>query len=210
MKACFITVEGTEGVGKSTGISVIENIFSEQNMPFIQTREPGGTYLGEKLRNLLLAKDEQLAISPDTELMLMFAARKQHVDTVIQPSLTKKVSVICDRFSDATFAYQGGGRHIADSKIQSLVDFVHPTLSPDLTLLFDAPVELGVVRAKQRGELDRFEEEQLTFFEKVRTKYLALANAEPQRFRIIDATQSLANVEKQIQQVIAAFLAELK
>ena len=205
-KGLFITAEGTEGVGKSTGLQVICDILDKSGVDYIRTREPGGTSLGEALREILLQKDNQHAISADAELMLMFAARQQHVDTVIKPALQQGRFVICDRFTDSTFAYQGGGRNIADEKIQGLADWVHADCQPDLTLLFDAPVEVGMQRAQQRGELDRFEQEKLDFFKRVRDKYLQLAEQQNTRFCIINAEQTQQAVAEQITAVINRYL----
>ncbi len=207
-KALFITAEGTEGVGKSTGMQVVCDVLEAAGVDYIRTREPGGTPLGEALREVLLQKDAGFDISADTELMLMFAARMQHVDAVIKPALEKGQCVVCDRFTDATFAYQGGGRGINDQRIQALADWVHPDCQPDITLLFDAPIEVGLQRAKKRGELDRFEEEALTFFKRVRDKYLALATEMPSRFKTIDAVQDQQTVAVQIKQIMQSLLRE--
>lgn len=207
-KALFITAEGTEGVGKSTGLQTVCDVLEKAGVDYIRTREPGGTALGEALRGILLKKDSGFEISADTELMLMFAARKQHVDTVIKPALEKGQFVICDRFTDATFAYQGGGRGISDEKIQALADWVHPDYQPDMTLLFDAPIEVGLQRAKKRGELDRFEEETLIFFNRVRDKYLRRANAAKDRFAIIDATRNKELVAEQIEAAMQTLLSQ--
>ncbi len=205
-KALFITGEGTEGVGKSTGLNNVCAILEKSGIEFIRTREPGGTPLGEAMRELLLSKNTGFDISSDTELMLMFAARKQHVDTVIKPALEQGKFVVCDRFTDSTFAYQGGGRNIEDSKIQALADWVHPDCQPDITLLFDAPVEVGLSRAQKRGELDRFEEEKVDFFTRVRNKFLSLASDNEKRFTIIDAEKDLPTVTKQVEAVMASIL----
>lgn len=197
-KALFITAEGTEGVGKSTGLKAVCEILEKSGIDYVRTREPGGTALGEALRELLLNKDEQYDISPDTELMLMFAARKQHLDTVIKPALSAGKFVVCDRFTDATFAYQGGGRGIDEEKIQQLADWVHPDCQPHITLLFDAPVEVGLQRAKKRGELDRFEQEAIDFFQRVREKYLSLAKQDTDRFILINAEHDIPQVVEQI------------
>jgi dTMP kinase len=169
-KGLFITLEGGEGVGKTTNLAFIQHFLESKGMTVVVTREPGGTVLAEKLRGLLLENQNEL-ISEKTELLLMFAARAQHLKNVIEPALESGDWVLCDRFTDATYAYQGGGRGIDTNLIAWLEQFVQDELCPDLTLLFDAPIELGMQRAKKRGALDRFENEQLEFFNKVRTAY---------------------------------------
>lgn len=202
-RGLFITVEGGEGVGKSTNIAVVEAWLQEQGIPFRLTREPGGTALAEEIRNLLLQpRDESMA--PMTELLLMFAARAQHIHGVIEPALAAGEWVICDRFTDATFAYQGGGRELPMDWIERLETLVQGSLRPDLTLLLDAPVDVGMARAGERGELDRFEQEQLAFFERVRGVYLARAEAEPDRFRIIDTHRELDAIAEDIRAVLGA------
>jgi dTMP kinase len=193
-KAKFITLEGGEGVGKTTNLSFIADYLRKKNITVVVTREPGGTALAEKLRQLLLDKDSE-AIASQTELLLMFAARAQHIKHVIAPALAQGHWVLCDRFTDATYAYQGGGRQLDTTAIEWLEDFVQASLQPDLTLLFDAPVTIGITRAKQRAELDRFEAEQLDFFENVRNAYLQRATQYPERIKIIDAAQALADVQ---------------
>jgi dTMP kinase len=200
----FITIEGGEGVGKSTNIEHLRSLLREQQICFTETREPGGTPLAEEIRALLLS-DRQEKVSSDCELLLMFAARAQHLAQVIQPALIKGNWVLCDRFTDATFAYQGGGRQLDWQRIAQLEQLVQGDLRPDLTLLLDVPVDIGMARARQRGELDRFEQEQLTFFERVRQAYLQRAAAEPERFSIIDAAQPLTQVQQQISQVMQEF-----
>ncbi len=200
-KGKFITLEGGEGVGKTTNLSFIRHFLENQGISVVVTREPGGTKLAEKLRQLLLENQEE-TISEKTELLLMFAARAQHINNVINPALERGDWVLSDRFTDATYAYQGGGRNIDTSLIAWLEQFVQSGLQPDLTLLFDAPIELGMQRAKKRGSLDRFENEQLAFFNQVRKAYLHRAQQNSERIKIIDATQSLENVEKNIQQLL--------
>src|SRR5574344_2517558 len=181
MRGLFITLEGPEGGGKTTNREFLAQRLRDAGHEVVLTREPGGTPLAEKIRNLLLAEhDEPVAV--DTELLLMFAARAQHINQLILPALEAGKVVLCDRFTDATYAYQGGGRGISTSRIAVLEDFVQGVLRPDLTLLFDLPVEAGMARARQRGALDRFEQEQQAFFEAVRQNYLQRAAAEPQRF----------------------------
>ena len=204
MAGRFITLEGGEGVGKTTNIAYIQGLLEEQNIPLLLTREPGGTTLAEHIRQLLLDK-EQESIAEQTELLMMFAARAQHIKHVIKPALEQGTWVLCDRFTDATYAYQGGGRNMALTSIQWLENFVQGDLRPDLTLLLDAPVQLGMQRAKQRGKLDRFESEKMAFFEQVRQSYLSIAAHQSERVKIIDATQNLSSVQAQISQALRAF-----
>ena len=166
----FITLEGGEGVGKTTNLAFIENYLKLHNIPVSVTREPGGTALAEKIRKLLLDKDSE-AISEHAELLMVFAARAQHIKHVIEPTLANGTWVLCDRFTDATYAYQGGGRNMKNSTIEWLENLVQGILRPDLTLLLDAPVEIGLERAKLRSNLDRFESEKFNFFEQVRRAY---------------------------------------
>ena len=201
----FITLEGGEGVGKTTNIAFIQSMLASNNISVLLTREPGGTELAEILRNLLLDK-EQEAISEQTELLMMFAARAQHIKHVIRPALEQGIWVLCDRFTDATYAYQGGGRNMSGDAIAWLENFVQADLRPDLTLLLDAPIEIGMQRAGKRGALDRFESEKMTFFTQVRQAYLDIAQQQSQRVKIIDATQELANVQADIQVVLQQFL----
>jgi dTMP kinase len=200
-KGKFITLEGGEGVGKTTNLTFIQQWLESRNISVIVTREPGGTALAEKLRHLLLENQGE-AISEKTELLLMFAARSQHINNVINPALERGDWVLCDRFTDATYAYQGGGRGIDVNVIAWLEQFVQTQLQPDLTLLFDAPIELGMQRAKKRGDLDRFENEQLSFFNKVREAYLERAQQYSERIKMIDATQSLEKVQNDIQKLL--------
>lgn len=197
----FVTLEGVEGAGKSTLMSYIAEILSAAGREVIQTREPGGTKTGEQIRNILL-DSKNVSVTDDTELMLMFAARAQHINEVIKPALAQGKVVLCDRFTDATYAYQGGGRGIGNARIQILEDWVQQGLKPNLTLLFDLDVEMGLRRAGKRSEADRFEKEEIGFFEKIRTCYLDRAKDEPDRFRIIDSSQSFDNVKQQIQNIL--------
>lgn len=193
----FITLEGPEGAGKTTNRQFLAEQLQQAGYQVVLTREPGGTPLAEKIRELLLAgHDEPVAV--DTELLLMFAARAQHLQQLILPALQEGKVVLCDRFTDATYAYQGGGRGLAAERIAILENFVQGTLRPDLTLLFDLPVAEGMARAIQRGRLDRFEQEQQAFFEAVRRTYLQRAAASPERFRVIDAGRSLNEVQQQL------------
>jgi dTMP kinase len=194
----FITLEGPEGAGKSTNRDYIAERLREAGRDVQLTREPGGTPLGERIRELLLTPTEE-PMAVDTELLLMFAARAQHIEQVIRPALARGAVVLCDRFTDATYAYQGGGRGISVSRIATLEAFVQGSLRPDLTLVFDLPVETGLARAAARGRLDRFEQEARSFFEAVRQAYLARAAADPQRYEIIDASLPLADVQAGLQ-----------
>lgn len=203
----FITVEGTEGVGKSSNITFIQEALQKAGMDVVATREPGGTQLGEEVRELLL-DHRHTGMSSDAELLLMFAARAQHIEQVIQPALNQGQWVLCDRFTDATYAYQGGGRGISNERIATLESWVQGTLRPDITVLLDLPVEIGLARAGTRGAADRFEKEQQTFFEQVRNAYLAQAQKSPERYRIIDASQTLAAVQQQIAAVLQLILEE--
>ncbi|SFG13301.1 dTMP kinase [Neptunomonas qingdaonensis] len=202
-KGCFITIEGTEGVGKSTNVEFIRQYLADKGIDLRLTREPGGTPLAEEIRELLLKPREEV-VCDDAEILLVFAARAQHVDQVIKPTLEKGGWVLSDRFTDATFAYQGAGRGISWNRIQQLEQYVLGDLRPDLTILLDIPVEEGMARVMQRGEPDRFEREKLDFFDKVRQGYHHRLRAEPDRFALIDASQSLQGVQRQI----AAALAE--
>lgn len=200
----FITVEGGEGVGKTTNLDFIEASLRAQGRDVVRTREPGGTPLAESVRELLLApRDEQ--VSDLTELLLVFAARAQHLEQVIKPALAAGKWVLCDRFTDATYAYQGAGRGMDMTAIATLEQLVQQTLRPDLTLLLDVPVEIGMARASARSAPDRFESEQLQFFEAVRKLYLQRAEAEPDRFAVIDASPELPVVQQQILDVLQHF-----
>ncbi|MVW77059.1 dTMP kinase [Pseudomonas xionganensis] len=194
MSGLFITLEGPEGAGKSTNREYLAECLRRQGLDVLMTREPGGTPLAERIRELLLAPSAE-PMASDTELLLVFAARAQHLAQVIRPALERGCVVLCDRFTDATYAYQGGGRGLSTSRIAVLEAFVQGDLRPDLTLIFDLPVEVGLARAAARGRLDRFEQEGQAFFQAVRQAYLQRAAAEPQRYRIIDAGQSLAQVQ---------------
>ncbi|MDH5444642.1 MAG: dTMP kinase [Gammaproteobacteria bacterium] len=197
----FITIEGVEGVGKTTSIAFIEDYFKQLSQDILLTREPGGTPLAEKIRDLLLDA-RQTSITDNTELLLMFAARAQHLEEKIVPALEAGHWVICDRFTDATYAYQGGGRGIEISRIASLEEWVQGALRPDLTLLLDLPVDEGLKRAGERSTPDRFEQEKQAFFERVRETYLGMARAEPQRYRVIDASGSIEAVQSRIKTVL--------
>jgi len=206
MRGRFITLEGGEGAGKSSNLEYIEQYLTIAGKQVIRTREPGGTLLGEQLRTLLL-DCKQSAMSADTELLLMFAARAQHLHELILPALERGDWVLCDRFTDATYAYQGGGRGIANERIQALEQWTQQGQRPDLTLLLDLPVEQGLARAGARSSPDRFEQEQAEFFNRVRNTYRQRAAQEPERFRIIDASHPLAEVQERIAEVLASYLA---
>ena len=197
MNAKFITLEGGEGVGKTTNLRFIEQYLQQQGISVTVTREPGGTALAEKLRQLLLDNNSE-PIAESTELLLMFAARAQHIQQVIRPALAQGHWVLCDRFTDATYAYQGGGRGIAIDTIAWLEQFVQGNLRPDLTLLLDASIEIGMARAEKRAALDRFEAEKLSFFNQVRQTYLQRAADYPERIKVIPANQSLNQVQQAI------------
>lgn len=199
-RGLFITVEGGEGVGKSTNIAFLEKQLVGRGVDLVVTREPGGSSLGERVRQLLLAVDEE-AIDAMAELLLVFAARAQHISTLIEPTLAAGKWVLCDRFTDATYAYQCGGRGIDRATVSALEQLVQGELRPDCTLLLDAPVSTGMARAQGRGELDRFEREELAFFERVRATYLELAQTSSGRYRIIDASQPLETVQQQLLKV---------
>lgn len=190
-------MEGGEGAGKSTHIQFIKDWLTRRGKSVVQTREPGGTPLGEKIRALLL-DPATIGIATDAELLLMFSARAQHIHEVIQPALADGAIVLCDRFTDATYAYQGGGRGVDARRIATLEQWAQADLRPHLTLLLDLPVEQGLARAAKRGTPDRFEREQVAFFERVRAAYLRQARAEPRRIKVIDAAADIARVQNQI------------
>lgn len=197
----FITLEGGEGAGKSTNLEFVRQWLRRDGHDVVVTREPGGTELGERVRDILL-HGRELPISAESEMLLMFAARAEHIARVIRPALDAGKVVLCDRFTDATYAYQGGGRGIPAARIATIESWVQGDLRPDLTLLFDVPVEDGRRRAGQRSEPDRFEQESNEFFARVHATYLARARSEPRRIRVIDASQSLEKVEQQIGAVL--------
>ena len=197
MKGQFITVEGIEGVGKTTNIEFIHQRLLAAGKDVVVTREPGGTPLGEAIRGLLL-DPQYTGIDSTCELQLMFAARAEHLARVIRPALEKGQWVLCDRFTDATYAYQGGGRGIDTGIIARLEALVQGNFRPDITLLLDVPVEVGLARASKRGDLDRFEQEKVEFFERVRQAYLDMARQHTGRYRVIDAGQTLEQVQQQL------------
>ncbi len=197
----FITIEGGEGVGKSTNIAFIQSQLESKGIQCLITREPGGTPLAEEIREILIKNRDEIVVS-ETELLLMFAARAQHLHQKIMPALSEGKWVISDRFTDATYAYQSGGRGVSASNVGLLENFVQGDLRPDLTLLLDAPPEVGMARARGRGQLDRFEEEKSAFFDRVRRNYLSRAAAEPKRFKVVDATQILSAVQRDIAELL--------
>lgn len=201
----FITLEGVEGAGKSTLMAYAAEYFAEKGKEVIQTREPGGTKTGEQIRAILLDSENE-TLTDNTELLLMFAARMQHIDEIIKPALSSGHVVICDRFTDATYAYQGAGRGLDMKRIEVLENWIQQGLKPDITLLFDLDVETGLRRANQRSDADRFEQEEIVFFERIRRCYLERAENEPKRFRIIDASQSFEDVKLQIQTILEEYL----
>ena len=191
----FITLEGPEGAGKSTQVPALRAHVEKHGHPVITTREPGGTPLAERVRAILLDADLG-AISHDAETLLMFAARADHIEQVIEPALANGSWVICDRFTDATFAYQGGGRGVSTSRIEAVESWVQGTLRPDKVLVFDLPVKVGLSRTKRRGADDRFEREELAFFERVRATYLQRASQDPNGYAVIDASNSVGQVRE--------------
>jgi dTMP kinase len=205
MTGRFITVEGIEGVGKTTNIDFIHRQLLLAGREVLLTREPGGTPLAEAIRGLLL-DPEYTGMDARCELQLVFAARAEHLARVIRPALAQGKWVLCDRFTDATYAYQGGGRGIETSIIAALEILVQGDFRPDLTLLLDVPVAVGLARAGKRGALDRFEQEQVDFFDRVRMCYLDMAREHPARYRVIDAAQPLAQVQQDLAAVLTNFL----
>lgn len=206
-KGRFLTLEGTEGVGKTTNRDFIENYLRSEGIPLLVTREPGGTPLAEQLRELLLAPRDE-PVDATAELLMVFAARAQHLNQVIVPALAQGTWVLCDRFTDATYAYQGAGRGLSCSMIEALETMVQGSLRPDCTLILDIDVKTGLERASQRGDLDRFETEKLEFFEKVRNGYRERADAAPERYRIIDAGQTLEQVQSDIRTLLQQMLGD--
>lgn len=197
MKPKFITLDGIDGAGKSTNLAVMKAWFEKHQLPVLFTREPGGTPAGEALREILLNPATQVSLR--TETLLMFAARQQHLETVILPALKNGTHVVSDRFTDATFAYQGGGRGVPLQDIATLEHWVQGDFRPDLTLLLDVPLEVSMARINQTREKDRFEQEEAEFFNRVREVYLQRANEQPERYAVIDSSQSLDAVKNQIE-----------
>lgn len=200
----FISFEGIDGAGKSTHISFVQEALATRGIRVISTREPGGTPLGEALRDLLLKEKMHL----ETEALLMFASRREHIAQVIQPALDDGTWVISDRFTDATFAYQGGGRKLDLNKLNVLEQWVHPHLQPDLTLLFDVPIDVARARLDSTRTLDKFEQEKSDFFNDTRNEYLRRAAEFPQRFKIIDSTRSIEKIQQELLGIINAICAK--
>jgi dTMP kinase len=198
--AKFITFEGVDGAGKSTHIAWFADTLRQRGIDVLLTREPGGTPVGEALREILLHQP----MHPETEALLMFAARREHIEQVIKPALQRGTWVISDRFTDASFAYQGGGRGVAVEKLELLERWVHADLQPDLTLLFDIPVEVARQRLSNNVSLDRFEQEKSDFFNKVRNAYLARSQKNPARFAIIRAEKSPDEVKASLENIVAS------
>jgi dTMP kinase len=205
MRGRFITLEGIDGAGKSTHLEWLAQLLEVRGIGVRATREPGGTLLGERLRELLLDRDQRLA--PETETLLMFAARREHVETVIVPALEAGAWVLCDRFTDASYAYQSGGSGVAWDKVAALELWVHPALQPDLTLLFDVSPEIGRQRAQRGGTADRFEREEQAYFQRVREAYLRRARSCPDRVRVIDAGGELDAVRKTLEDLVTPLCA---
>ncbi|OFO38546.1 thymidylate kinase [Neisseria sp. HMSC075C10] len=203
MKPRFITLDGIDGAGKSTNLAVMKAWFEKHKLPVLFTREPGGTPAGEALREILLNPATQVSLR--TETLLMFAARQQHLETVILPALKNGTHVVSDRFTDATFAYQGGGRGVPLQDIATLEHWVQGDFRPDLTLLLDVPLEVSMARINQTREKDRFEQEEAEFFNRVREVYLQRANEQPERYAVIDSSQSLDAVKNQIETALDSY-----
>lgn len=201
----FITIEGTEGVGKTTNITFIKQWLDDHQITHISTREPGGTPFAEAIRELLLSPRDE-SVDENCELLLMFAARAQHIAQVIEPALARGDWVLCDRFTDATYAYQGGGRGIDQRKIAQLENLVQGDLRPNLTIILDISVGEGLARARARGDMDRFEQERQHFFENVRATYLDRAAQAQGRYRVVDASQSLEQVTAAVADVLENFI----
>lgn len=201
LRGKFITFEGTEGTGKTTQIQLLQEYLRLQNVKTVVTREPGGTKLGEQVRDLLL-EPATVPFDASTELLLMFAARAQHLEEVVYPALRDGAWVLCDRFTDASYAYQGGGRGIPDSEIRKVESAVHENFKPDLTILLACALETAMQRIDRRGEKDRFERESSEFFKRVQDAYLRLAENHPERFVVIDAGQEIEEVASRIRQIL--------
>ena len=200
MQARFITLDGIDGAGKSTNLAFIRQWFEQRQLPVLFTREPGGTPVGEVLRELLLNPNTQASLR--TETLLMFAARQQHLEDVTLPALQNGTHVVSDRFTDATFAYQGGGRGVPLADIETLENWVQGNLRPDLTILLDVPLDISMSRISQAREKDRFEQEQAVFFTRVRQTYLSRAAAAPERYAVIDSNRELSEVRISIESTL--------
>lgn len=201
----MISLEGIEGVGKTTNMDFLESLLVRRKVNLVRTREPGGTVTSEAIRQILLRKDEENLL-PLTEVLLLYAGRHQHVEHVIRPALKNNQWVLCDRFFDSTIAYQGGGREISVDKILELNEWVLGDFKPDYTIILDAPVSVALARIQKRKELDRIEEEKVDFFERVRAQYLALAEKEPKRFWVVDASGDLDSVQKQLEYIVGEIM----
>ncbi len=201
----FITLEGLEGVGKTTNREHIHSLLADKNIDVLVTREPGGTELGEQLRHLLL--HASTAVCAESELLMMAASRKQHTVEVIEPALRKGLWVLCDRYVDASFAYQGGGRELGAETVASVHELLSIDIKPDLTFLLDMPIADGLKRMAERGKPDKIEKEALAFFERARAAYLQRAQAQPARIKVVDASRALNDVQQQVQNELQAFLA---
>ena len=205
----FITLEGIEGVGKTTLMGFLAKYWHQYKVPLLATREPGGTPLADDIRHFLLSEHEETVL-PETELLLMFAARAQHVQNIICPALQKGKLVLCDRFTDTSYAYQGSGRGVDKAKIEILEKVIQDGLKPDLTILLDAPIDICLQRIQAREKTDRFESETKQFFQKARNAYLDMAAADKERFRIIDATQPIEIIHEQLLEILKPILIEKK
>lgn len=201
----FITLEGIEGVGKSSNMKFIADLLQASGKSVVMTREPGGTEIAEAIRKVLLHEYAEATL-PQTELLLLYAGRLQHVEHVIKPALEQGKWVICDRFTDASYAYQGAGRGVAIEKIDMLNQWVLSGFAPDCTIILDAPVEVAFSRIQTQRTLDRFEKENRIFFEKIRAQYLAMASRNAYRYQVIDASQSLEEVQNQLSHIINRFV----
>jgi dTMP kinase len=209
-RGMFLTIEGIEGVGKSTAVKFIQSYLGQAQQDFVVTREPGGTVIAEQIRQVLLKPNPDETMVPETELLLMFASRAQHIASVIKPGLDAGKWVVSDRFVDASFAYQGGGRGFDLAQIQILAKWVVGDLMPNATILLDAPPSVGMARAKRRGSQDRIEQEKIDFFERVRATYLSLAKKDAARFHVIDAAQPLAKVQENIKKVLDTLIRDMQ
>jgi len=199
----FITLEGIDGAGKSTHIAWLADLLARRGVSVKTTREPGGTAVGERLRSLLLAPDQPL--HHETETLLMFAARREHLDKVIVPALEQGIWVLCDRFTDATFAYQSAGSGVSWEKIAELERWVHPDVQPDVTLLLDVAAEVGQARTSRVRQADRFEREQSDFYNRVRKGYMRRAAEQPARIRVVNAQRSLSDIQVELEQIVSSF-----
>jgi len=203
MPGLFITLEGIDGAGKSTHLEWLVKYFKTRNRAVLATREPGGTPVGDAVRALLLQSEHP--IHPETEVLLLFAARREHLARVVIPALVAGTIVVCDRFTDATFAYQGAGRGVSRDRLEALEQWVQADLQPDLTFFLDVPVEVGRQRTARERAPDRFERESVDFFQRVRVGYLDRAARAPSRFRIIDATRPIAEIQEELENVLSAY-----